>query len=159
MKASIFKCFIFILNRFLDYFRVPNITFVIILLILFLLLLLLLLLPFCYYIVQILPPSRPLHKGQQGSVVFKINGNWGSKKWWMIGNVIVVLIVIIAALIIHVNSINLHIFVFLIILTNMLPWCHGVVIINTVQLHLTESELRGTVRYKSCQWCVRDLRW
>ena len=68
----------------------------------------------------------------------------------MIGNVIVVLIVIIAALIIHVNSINLHIFVFLIILTNMLPWCHGVVIINTVQLYLTESELRGTVRYKSC---------
>ena len=68
----------------------------------------------------------------------------------MIGNVIVVLIVIIAALIIHVNSINLHIFVFLIILTNMLPWCHGVMIINTVQLYLTESELRGTVRYKSC---------
>ena len=68
----------------------------------------------------------------------------------MIGNVIVVLIVIIVALIIRANSINLHIFVFLIILTNMLPWCHGVVIINTVQLHLTESELRGTVRYKSC---------
>ena len=68
----------------------------------------------------------------------------------MIGNVIVVLIVIIVALIIRANSINLHIFVFLIILTNMLPWCHGVVIINTVQLYLTESELRGTVRYKSC---------
>ena len=61
----------------------------------------------------------------------------------MIGTVIVALIIIIAVLIIHANSINLHdIFIFLIMLTSMLPWCHGVVVINTGQLHSTESELR-----------------
>ena len=36
MKTSIFKSLIFILNKFLDYFHVLNIAFVIILLILFL---------------------------------------------------------------------------------------------------------------------------
>ena len=83
MKASIFKCFIFVLNRFLDYFHVLNIAFVIILLILFLLLLLLLQLSFCYYIIQTPSPplASPLHKGQQGFNVFKINSNWGSKKF------------------------------------------------------------------------------
>ena len=62
MKTSMcFKCFIFILNIFLDYFHVLNIAFVIILLILFLLLLLLLQLSFCYYIVQNISntPSHP----------------------------------------------------------------------------------------------------
>ena len=79
MKISIFKCFIFILNRFLDYFHVLMSAFVIILLILFILLLLLFQLSFFYYIVQ--KPFSPLHKGQQGLGVFKINGNWGSKKF------------------------------------------------------------------------------
>ena len=61
----------------------------------------------------------------------------------MIGIAIVVLIIIIAVLIIHANSIILHdIFIFLIMLTSMLPWCHGIVVINTGQLHSTESELR-----------------
>ena len=84
MKTSIFKCFIFIFNIFLDYFHVLKIVFVTILLILLLLLLLLLQLSFCYYIVKT-PPSTPLpnphhlDKEQQGLDVFKINGNWGSK--------------------------------------------------------------------------------
>ena len=57
MKTGIFKCFVFILNKSLDYYHVLNIAFVIILLIFFLLLLLLLQLSFCYYIVQTpLPP-------------------------------------------------------------------------------------------------------
>ena len=61
----------------------------------------------------------------------------------MIDIAIVVLIVVIAVLIIHANSIILHdIFTFLIILTTMLPWHHGLVIINTAHLHSTESELR-----------------
>ena len=84
MKTSMcFKCFIFILNIFLDYFHVLNIAFVIILLILFLSLLLLLQLSFCYYIVQNISntPSHP-HPFIKGSrFFFKINGNWGSKKF------------------------------------------------------------------------------
>ena len=63
----------------------------------------------------------------------------------MIGIVIVlkVLVVVIAVLIIHSNSTIVHdIFIFLIMLTIMLPWCHGAVVINTAQLHSTESELR-----------------
>ena len=61
----------------------------------------------------------------------------------MIGIVIVVLIAIIPVLIIHADGIILHdIFIFLIMLTSMLPWRHRAVGINTAQLHLTESELR-----------------
>ena len=63
----------------------------------------------------------------------------------MISIVIVskVLTVIIAVLIIHANSIILHnIFIFLIMLASILPWRHGVVVINTAQLQSTESELR-----------------
>ena len=65
----------------------------------------------------------------------------------MIGIVIVVLIVIIAVLIIHTNNIILHdIFIFLLMLTSMLPWRHGVEVINTVHFHSTESDLR----FKPC---------
>ena len=70
MKTSIFKCFIFILNIFLDYFHVLNIAFAIILLILFLLLLLLVQLSFCYYIVQ--TPAPPSIKGSRGSMFSKL---------------------------------------------------------------------------------------
>ena len=52
-------------------------------------------------------------------------------------------LVVIAVLTIHGNSFILHnIFIFLIMLTSMLLWCYGVVVINTVQLHSTEFELR-----------------
>ena len=71
MKTSIFKCFIFILNIFLDYFHVLNIAFAIILLILFLLLLLLVQLSFCYYIVQT-PAPPPSIKGSRGSMFSKL---------------------------------------------------------------------------------------
>ena len=63
----------------------------------------------------------------------------------MIGIVVVlkVLMVIIAVLIIHANSNILHgFFIFLIMLTSMLPLRHGVVVINTAQLHSTEPKLR-----------------
>ena len=63
----------------------------------------------------------------------------------MIGIVIVlkVLIVIVVVLITHANSKTLHdIFIFLIMLTSLLPWRHDVLAISTTKLHLTESELK-----------------
>ena len=80
MKTSIFKCFIFILNIFFDYFHVLNISFVIILLILFLLLLLLQL-SFCYYIVQTPLPyaPTPFIKGSRGWTFSKLMALWDLK--------------------------------------------------------------------------------